>query len=539
MMSITTDECVGHIEVFNLDKEVTELELFKEKINKITLGDMKTTLEEFVAVSRYGAKVSFSSSYSEKVSRSRELVEKFLDENRVIYGLTTGFGDNCNKIISSEDAVALQKNIIRSHACSVGEPLEKEIVRGILLMMLLNLGQGYSGVQLRTLEMIAELLNNDITPFSPGQGSVGYLAVEAHISMVLIGEGKAWYKGELLESRDALAAAGMVPVELGCKEGLALVSGTTSVTAIAALALYDAIKAAKTADIVGAMSLEALRGTVKAFDPRLQSVRPHEEQAITAKNILRILDKSEIALKYKDYRLQDALSLRCIPQLHGAAKKTLKDAAKTIFIEMNSCCDNPIIYPIDNDGIALMGCNADGSYVGIEADSSCIAMTTIAKMSERRIDRLVNHHVSELPAFLIEKSGLNNGLMIPQYTAAGLLGEMRILSTASTIDNIPTCCNQEDYVSMSYNASLKAYKCSKLLENILAIELLNAAQALEFLKPLKPSPATEAVYSLIRKEVPKLEEDKYIYPFIKYIQEQIHEGNVLKVVEKVIGALEF
>lgn len=515
------------------------MELIREKNRKVTLGDRKTTLEEFIAVSRYGAEVSFSPSYSEKVSRSRGLVEKFLDENRVIYGLTTGFGDNCNKIISPEDAITLQKNIIRSHACSVGEPLEKEVVRGILLMMLLNLGQGYSGVQLSTLEMIANLLNNDITPFAPGKGSVGYLAVEAHISMVLIGEGKAWYKGDLIKGREALTAAGMEPIELGCKEGLALVSGTTSVTAFAALALYDAIKAAKTADIIGAMSLEALKGTVKAFDSRLQSVRPHEEQAMTARNILRILDNSEIATKYKDYRLQDALSLRCMPQLHGAAKKTLKDAAKTISIEMNSCCDNPIIYPYDNDGIALMGCNADGSYVGIEADSSCIAMTTIAKMSERRIDRLVNHHVSELPAFLIEKSGLNNGLMIPQYTAAGLLGEMRILSTSSTIDNTPTCCNQEDYVSMSYNASKKAYQCSKLLENILAIELLNAAQALEFLKPLNPSPATKAVYDLIRKEVPKLEEDQYLYPFIEYIYEQIHGGQILDVVEDVIGELEF
>lgn len=515
------------------------MELIREKIKKIILGDRKTTLEEFVVVSRYGAKVSFSPSYSEKVSRSRGLVEKFLDEKRVIYGLTTGFGDNCNKIISAEDAVMLQKNIIRSHACSIGEPLEKEVVRGILLMMLLNLGQGYSGVQLSTLELIANLLNNDITPFAPGQGSVGYLSVEAHISMILIGEGKAWYKGELLKGKEALEAAGLKPVDLGCKEGLALVSGTTSVTALAALALYDGIKAAKTADIAGAMSLEALRGTVKAFDPRLQSVRPHKEQAMTARNILRILDKSEIALKYKDYRLQDALSLRCMPQLHGAAKKTLKDMEQAISIEMNSCCDNPIIYPYDDDGIALMGCNADGSYMGIESDSSCIAMTTIAKMSERRIDRLVNHHISELPAFLIEKSGINNGLMIPQYTAAGLLGEMRLLSTPASIDNTPTCANQEDYVSMAYNASKKVYQCSKILENILAIELLNAAQALEFLRPLKSSPAIKAVRNLIRKEVPKLDKDEYLYPFIQYIHEQVHEGLILDAVEAVIGVMEF
>lgn len=510
-----------------------------KQIEEVILGKHKISLEEFIAVARYGAKISFSEEFSQRVNKSRGLVEKFLEEQRIIYGLTTGFGDNCNQIILPEDAVTLQKNILHSHACSVGEPLEKEIVRGIMLMMILNMGQGYSGVQLVTLEMIANLLNCGITPFAPGHGSVGYLSVEAQISLVLIGEGKAWYNDDLMEGKSALDAAGLKPVELGCKEGLALVSGTTSVTAFAALAVYDAIKASKIADIAGAMSLEALKGTTRAFDPRIQLVRPHEEQAMTARNVLRILNHSEIAESYKDYRLQDALSLRCIPQLHGAVKKTIKDALITIEIEMNSCCDNPIIYPHDNDGSALMGCNPDGSYVGIEADSVCIAMTNLAKMSERRIDRLVNHHTSELPPFLIQKPGLNSGFMIPQYTAAGLLGEMRVLSTPSTIDNTPTCANQEDYVSMGYNASRKAYQSSKLLENILAIEFLNSCQALEFLKPLSPSPATKAVYNLIRKGVPEIEDDQYLYPFINDIFEKIHDGRVLDEVEKVIGELEF
>jgi histidine ammonia-lyase len=509
------------------------------RIKKVALGIHDITLEEFVAVARHEAKVELSPAYCERVSKSRGLIEKFLDERRVIYGVTTGFGDNCDKIILPEQAITLQKNILRSHACSIGEPLEKEIVRGILLMMLQNLGLGYSGVQLSTMESIVNILNRGITPLAPGHGSVGYLAVEAHICLVLLGEGKAWYNDEILSGIDALAAVGMKPIKLGCKEGLALVSGTTSVTAIAALALFDAIKAAKTADIAGAMSLEALRGTIKAFDPRIHSVRPHEEQSMTARNILRILAHSEIADKYKDYRLQDALSLRCIPQLHGAAKKSFKDAAKTIAIEMNSCCDNPIIYPEGDDGIALMGCNADSAYVGIEADSMCIALTNIAKMSERRTDRIINHHVSELPAFLIENAGLNSGFMIPQYTAAGLLGEMRMYSTPSTIDNTSTCANQEDYIGMGYNASRKAYQSVKLLENILAIELLNASQALEFLKPLNPSPATKAVYDLIRKEVPKVEDDQYLYPFLQYISEQIHNGNIEDVIEDVIGALEF
>lgn len=512
-----------------------------KKIKKIIIGEQKITLEEFIAVARYGAKVITSKEFCDRVTKSRVLVEKFLKEKRIIYGLTTGFGDNCDKIISEKDAITLQKNIIRSHACSIGEPLEKEVVRGIMLMMLLNMGSGYSGVQLKTLDTIVNFLNNGITPFAPSHGSVGYLQIEAHISLVLLGEGKAWYKDVLLDGKDALSEAGLKPIELGCKEGLALVSGTTSPTALTALAVYDAIKASKIADISGAMSLESLKGTISAFDPRVHSVRPHEQQAMTARNVLRILENSEITEKFKNHRLQDALSLRAIPQLHGAAKQTFKDAVKTLEIEMNSCCDNPIIYPFDNgsDGSALMSCNPDASYVGIEADSACIAMTTLAKMSERRLDRLVNAHVSELPAFLIEKPGLNNGLMIPQYTAAGILGEMRVLSTPSTIDNTPTCALQEDYVSMGYNAARKAYQCSKLLEYVLSIELLNDCQALDLLKPLNSSPATKAVHDLIRQTVPKIEDDLFLYPFINDIYEKVHDGSILSVVEEIIGELEF
>lgn len=508
-------------------------------IAEVVIGDKNITLEEFVAIARYGAKVLFSERFKERVNKSRGLVEKFLEEKRVIYGLTTGFGANCTKTIEPKDAIALQKNILRSHSVSLGEPLEKEVVRGVMLMMIMNMGQGYSGVQLQTLEKLAELLNKDVTPFAPGHGSVGYLSIEAHISLVLLAEGEAYYKEKLMSGKEALSSACILPVELGCKEGLALVSGTTSVTALTALAVYDAIKASKTADIAGAMSLEALKGTIKAFDPRLQSVRPHEEQLMTARNLLKILDGSEIAEKYKDYRLQDALSIRCMPQLHGAAKKTFKDAREVLEVEMNSCCDNPIIYPENEDGIALMGCNADGSFVGIEADSVCIALTAIAKMSERRTDRMVNYLVSELPAFLISKPGLNSGFMIMQYTSAGLLGEMRTLSTPATIDNTPTCANQEDYVSMGYNAARKAYQSARLLERILAIEIMHSVQAVDFLKPLKQSPATKAVYNSIREEVPNFDEDQYFYPYINCVCEKVREGSILEEAEKITGKLEF
>ncbi|TYR81509.1 histidine ammonia-lyase [Priestia megaterium] len=513
--------------------------LHPKDIKEVALGDGVISIPELIAISRYGATVSFTKNYRNRVNKSRSLIEKFLEEDRLIYGVTTGFGSNWTNVVSSEDAETLQRNIVRSHAVSVGNPLEREVVRAIQLMILVNLGQGFSGVRLEVLELIASLLNHDITPFAPGDGSVGYISPESHMALVLMGEGKAWYNNELMEGIEALEKAGLTPVTLGCKEGLALTSGTTSVTAMAVLALYNAMQAAKTADIAGAMSVEVLKGTIKAFDSRTHTVKKHEEQAKTARNVVRILEGSQIAETYKDYRLQDALSLRCIPQVHGAVKRALKDAAFTIESEMNSTGDNPIIYPEEEDGVALMSGNFDGSYVGIYADTMCIAMANLAKISERRIDRLVNHHFSELPSFLVENPGLNSGYMIPQYTAAGLLNEIRVLSHPSTIDNVPTCANQEDLISFAYFASKKAYEISQKLEYILAIELMNAVQAMDFHQSLKPSPTTERVYHLIRSQVPTVEEDRFFYPDIEVIRSQIHKGEIVELVEMLIGEIEF
>jgi histidine ammonia-lyase len=517
----------------------TEVYRHPRDIKEVILGDHSISINECIAVARYKAKVSFSQTYCNRVNKSRGLIEKFLEENRLIYGVTTGFGDNVTKVISPEDAETLQHNIIRSHAVSVGEPLEEEVVRAIQLMILISLGQGYSGVRLEVLQLISMLLNNEITPFAPGDGSVGYLTPEAHMALVLIGEGQAWYRGEKISGKEALAKAGLQPVALSCKEGLALISGTTSVTAMAMLALYNAIQATKTADITGAMSLEALKGTVTSLDARYHLVKKHAEQVKTAQNILRILSGSEIAEKYKDYRLQDALSLRCIPQMHGACKKALKDVADVIKNEIDSTGDNPIIYPEGDDGVALMGGNFDGAYVGIYADTMSIALANLAKMSERRIDRLVNHHVSELPSFLVANPGLNSGYMIPQYTAAGLLGEIRVLSHPATVDSVPTCANQEDQVSFAYLASRKAYQISKKVEYIVAIELMTAAQALDFHRPLKPSPVTEKVHHFIRSKVPTVNEDRYFYPDIEKIYNDIHEGEIVRIVEEMIGEIEF
>jgi histidine ammonia-lyase len=508
-----------------------------KKINRVVL-DGRISMEELVAVARYGAKVDFSENYIARVIKSRGLVEKWIEEGRVMYGITTGFGAMCTQVITADETSKLQRNIVLSHSTSVGEPLSIEEVRATMLMVLQNVGQGYCGARIETMEMYRQFLNLGLTPFAPKEGSVGYLSPEAHIALVLIGEGKAYINGELLSGKEALERVGLIPTVLSSKEGLVLVSGTTGVTAIGALALYDMLQASKAADVIGAMTLEILKGTTKAFDDRLMSVRPHDDQRSTADNVRKILGDSEIAKHFKDHRLQDALSIRCIPQLHGAAKKTLRDALKTIEIEMNSCCDNPIIWPEGDDGEAMSGCNADSSYVGIEMDSACIAATMIAKMSERRNNRLVDGSLSGYPWFLIKKPGLNSGLMIPQYTQAGLLNDMKILSHPASVDGIPTCGNQEDYVAMGYNASKKARQIVDKLEFILSIELLSVFQAQQFMEEdLLPGSASKAVLDEIALTVPVMEEDIFLYPHINTLRDLLHSGRLIELVEEKIGRL--
>ena len=508
-----------------------------EEMKTLVLGE-PITLEDFVSVARFGRKVAFSPEYIARVNRSRALVEQWVEEERVMYGVTTGFGALCTKAIDKEATAQLQENIILSHSVSVGEPLSVERVRGIMLMVLQNIGQGYSGVRMCVLEKYRDFLNAGLTPYAPGDGSVGYLSPEAHMALVLLGRGKAYYQGELLEGGEALKRAGLEPMVLSSKEGLALVSGTTSATAMAALALYDMLNAAKSADIVGAMSLEAMKGVINAFDPRVMAVRPHPDQLNASENVRRILKGSGIMEKYRGSRVQDALSLRCIPQLHGAARKTLEDAKKTIEIEMNSCCDNPIIWPETGNEDVISACNADSAYVGMEMDSACIAAVGLAKMSERRNNRIVDGSLSGYPYFCIKNPGLNSGLMIPQYVQAGLLNEMRMLATPSTIDNTPTCGNQEDYVAMGYNACKKAGPMAEKLEYMLAIELLSVYEVQQFVDPdVARASATAAVLAEIGRTVPVMEKDMFLHPYIEYLKDFIHSGGLIRVAEQVTGAL--
>lgn len=506
-------------------------------VKEIALGQ-PIDLNQFMSVARFNAKVTFSENYCMRVNRARALVEKWVDQSRAMYGVTTGFGALCTQAISKEETAQLQKNIILSHSTSVGEPLSEEQVRATMLMVLQNLGQGASGVRLLVLEQYRDFLNKGVIPWMPKEGSVGYLAPEAHMALVLMGLGQAYYQGQLMSGKDALEKAGIEAIELSSKEGLALISGTTSVTALGALALYDMLQAVKSADVIGAMSLETLKGVMNAFDSRVMSVRPHKDQANTAENVRNILADSEVIKHFEGSKIQDALSLRCIPQLHGAVKKTLLDALKTIEIEMNSCCDNPIIWADEENPDIISACNPDSAYVGIEMDSACIAATMLAKMSERRNNRLIDQNLSGYPSFLIKNPGLNSGLMIPQYTQAGLLGDMRILSTSSCIDNTPTCGNQEDYVAMGYNASKKAVSIVDKLEYILAIELLSVFEAQVFLDPsLKRSSATANVLLELGENIPQIEEDVYLFPYINYLKELIHSGKLIALVEEKTGVL--
>lgn len=509
-----------------------------KNIKNVRLGD-SLHLEEFVAIARNHAQVDFSQEYTRRVKKSRNLVEKWVDEERVMYGVTTGFGALCTEAIGKEDTEKLQENIILTHSVSVGAPLAEEGVRAIILMVLQNLGQGYSGVRMEVLETYKEFLNRGITPRVPADGSVGYLSLEAHCALVLMGMGEAWYQGELLSGKEALLKAGLEPLKLSSKEGLALVSGTTSPTALGALALYDLLQAAKTADVIGALTLETLKGVMNAFDARVMKVRPHEEQGKVAENVRNILKDSGIIEKYKGTRVQDALSLRCIPQLHGASRKTLEDARKTLEIEMNSCCDNPIIWPGEDDEDVISACNPDSSYVGIEMDSAGIAACTLGKMSERRNNRIIDESLSGYPWFCISKPGLNSGLMIPQYTQAGLLNEMRVLASPATIDNTPTCGNQEDYVAMGFFACKKAGMIAEKLEYILAMELLSDYQAQQFQdKEVKRCQVAEAVYAELGEQIPIMENDMLLYPHIEYLKEMIHSGRILEITENIIGELQ-
>ena len=497
------------------------------------------TIDEVVRVSRNFEDVELRKEAFPAIERSRKYVEKVLAEKRVVYGITTGVGELANTWISTEDAEKMQENLIRSHATSVGEPFSEDIVRGVILLRANALAKGFSGIRVSIIELLLRLLGKRIYPYIPRQGSVGAsgdLSPLAHLALVLMGEGECIVDGARSPSIHALHAAGLEPVTLQPKEGLALINGTQIMSSLGCLAVDDAEKLLKHAQIAGAMSLEALKGTSKAYDPRIHAVRPHPGQVRCAANMRRLIEGSGIIASHADCeKVQDAYTLRCIPQVYGAVMDTIEYVKNVFSVEINSATDNPLIFTDPEE--AISGGNFHGEPLAFVLDFLGIAMAEIGNISERTADRLVNPHVSGLPPFLAENSGLNSGYMIAQYTAAALVSENKILAHPAGVDSIPTSAGQEDHVSMGPIAGRHAVDIIRNVEQIIAIEMLAAAQGIDFQAGLKPGKATGAAWREIRKHIAHLDDDRVMYVDMEKMLGLIKDGTILKAVEKVSGRL--
>lgn len=508
-------------------------------MREILLDKGRLTLKDLVGVSREGGTVRLGRGAETRINKSRALIDKWLREEKRVYGVTTGFGALSEVTISSSDARTLQKNILLSHAAGVGEPLPEEIVRAAMLLRIKDATLGHSGIRLETVRYLVTLLNNGVWPVVPAQGSVGAsgdLAPMAHLALVLIGEGEAYYQAKRITGKGALKKCGLSPLVLEAGEGLALVNGTQVMTATAGLAVWDAARLAKLSDIAAAMSLEVLMGSRTEFDPRIHHLRPHQGQIQSADNMLRITRNSEIISSHRDCcRVQDAYTLRCSPQVHGASRDILTYATRTIETEINAATGNPLIFA--DTGEFLVGGNFHGQPVAMAMDALCMAAAEWANISERRIERLVNPQLSGLPAFLVSDGGLNSGMMIAQYTAASLVSENKVLAHPACVDSIPTSANKEDHVSMGGYAARKCRQVIANVEPVLAIELLCGAQAMDLFTNLKPGEGTLAAYEAVRAEVPHLERDRIIARDIETVRRLIQSGKLIGSVEKKVGVL--
>lgn len=503
------------------------------------------SIQDIARVAIKGDTVELSDGCMEKIERSRRYLEDLIRRQEIVYGVTTGFGNFCNVVISPEDVKRLQVNLIRSHAVGVGDYFPVEVVRAMMLLRVNALAKGHSGIRLSTIQTLVEMLNKGVIPLVPCQGSVGAsgdLVPLAHVTLVMLGEGEAVFNGEVLPGGEALKRAGIPPVVLEAKEGLALINGTQAMSAVGSLALFDAENLSKVADICGALSFEALNGVIDAFDEKVQVVRPHPGQAACARNLRRLLQGSEMITRQGQRKVQDAYALRCMPQVHGAVKDAIWQVKRVLEIEINSATDNPLVFP--EEGRVISGGNFHGEPVALSMDYLSIAISELANISERRVERLVNPHLNEgLPAFLTERGGLNSGLMISQYTAAALVSENKTLSCPASVDSIPTSANQEDHVSMGTIAARKAAKMVENTTNVLGIELLSAVQALGFRierasQPLKLGQGTEAAYWAVRSLVSKIEEDRVLSTDVRKLARFIKSGELVRQVEQAVGRLE-
>ncbi len=505
----------------------------------IKIDGKNLTIEDTIKVAERYEEVYLDKKAKENIDKSRKVIEDIIKDGKTVYGVSTGFGELAKVKISRTDLDELQRNLIRSHSCGVGENLTTEIVRAMMILRANSLARGYSGVRAEIIYLLLDMLNKRIHPIVPKKGSLGAsgdLIPLAHIALSMMGEGKVELNGRLYDSKNGLKKAGLKHIKLKAKEGLALINGTQLMTAYGVFAVHYANLLLKNAQIAGAMSLEALKGTDQAFREEIHRLRPHRGQLVSANNLWRLTRESEIINAYKNSKVQDAYTLRCMPQVFGAVHDSIEFVRTVIETEINSVTDNPIILPDKKESIS--GGNFHGQPLAISLDLLGIAISTIGTMSERRIARLVDSSLSELPPFLTPNSGINSGFMLPHYVAASLVNENKILSHPASVDSIPVSANQEDHVSMGATAGEKALRIIDNVEYIIGVEYLTAAQGLEFLHPLKPSPAVEAAYKLVREKVSKLEEDRPLYEDIKRIKDAVRSGEIIKTVENKIGTLE-
>jgi histidine ammonia-lyase len=507
----------------------------------VVLDGGALTFEDVEAVARHRREVRLAPAAVERLAAGRAFVDRLAAGAEPVYGITTGVGKLKDVVIPPAERAALQRNLVLSHAGGVGPPLAETETRAMVLLLAASLARGASGVRPLVVETLIACLNRGVHPLVPEQGSVGSsgdLAPLAHVAACLVGEGEAWAGGRRTPAREALAAAGVTPLVLETKEGLALLNGTHLMTSLGALAVLAAGRLARLADVAGAMSLEALMGSPVAFDPRIHALRPHPGQRAVAANLVRLTAASAIVESHHDCaRVQDAYSLRCMPQVHGSAREAIGFARGVLERELGGVSDNPLVFPAD--GAVLSGGNFHGEVLGLALDTLAIGLAQLGGISERRSDRLVNPLTSEgLPPFLARAGGVNSGYMIAQYTAAALVAELRMLAHPASVDSIPTSGLQEDYNAMGAGAALKARRAVGLVSQVLAIETLLAAQALDQRAPLTPGRGSRAARDAVRRRLPPLTDDRYLKADLDTALALVEEGAVLAAAEVAVGPLE-
>jgi histidine ammonia-lyase len=506
----------------------------------IELTGHDLTIDAVERVALGGAPVALAAKARDQIAASRALIDRVVAEERPTYGVNTGFGRFVDVHIDADQVTDLQLNLLRSHACGVGEPFPDEVVRAATLLRANALAKGTSGVREETVELLVGLLREDVVPVVPSRGSLGAsgdLAPLAHLGLVLVGEGEARHGGETRPAADALDRAGLRPITLGAKEGLALINGTQFMAAVGALAVARARRLARVADLAAAQSIEAVRGSRTPFSPELQALRPHPGQTASAANLFRLLDDSEIVASHRWCgRVQDAYSLRCSPQVHGAARDAIEYAAGAVTIELNAATDNPLVLA-DRDEVVSNG-NFHGEPVAIPLDTLKIGLAELAGISERRVERMLNPTMSNgLPAFLTADGGLNSGFMIAQYVAASLVAENKILSHPASVDSIPTSAGQEDHVSMGATAAVHLWQVCANAERVLAVELMCGAQGLDFLAPRRPGPGVGHLHAAVRRRSAHLDRDRSLAADIDAVAAALRDGSLLAEVESAYGSI--